>query len=180
MSLTSQDIIRFWSKVNIKAPDECWIWVASRAGRYSCEYGQFGLNGKTEQAHRVAWMIDNGPIPETFEGKPACILHSCDNPGCVNPSHLFLGNQKINAVDSVNKGRRSFPHPWVGLRNKKLKGENHPKTHLTDNQVKQIKQLLKEGNLTQKEIGERFGIAKQTVFCIKAGITWSHINKEES
>lgn len=90
---------RFWSKVD-KSGD-CWEWTAcrTRAG-----YGQFKSDGRLHRAHRLAWALTNGPIPE---GKH--VLHRCDNPGCVNPDHLFLGSHQDNMDDMSNKGRRKNP-----------------------------------------------------------------------
>jgi hypothetical protein len=87
---------RFFSKVKIGAPNECWPWLASLTRK---GYGKFGINVKTYEAHRVAWMIFNGAI------NGMCVCHRCDNPLCVNPNHLFLGTNKDNVLDMVAKGR---------------------------------------------------------------------------
>lgn len=96
---------RFWSKVRIGAPDECWEWLAG-FGSKTGTYGRFSVNGKVRPATQVAWEIDNcSPFPS---GKFAC--HSCDNPKCVNPSHIWPGGPRENAKDCVAKGRhRSKP-----------------------------------------------------------------------
>ncbi len=89
---------RFWSKVEKRAPDECWEWTArkDRAG-----YGEFHLCGKTSKAHRVSYSISN-PL-EDINGM--CVLHKCDNPSCVNPSHLFSGTHQDNVADKCAKNR---------------------------------------------------------------------------
>jgi len=89
---------RFWDKVCIKGEKECWLWLASKHRKTS--YGQFSFEGKTQYAHRFAWALTNGPIPE---GKT--VLHSCDNTACVNPAHLNLGTQLENIEDMNKKGR---------------------------------------------------------------------------
>jgi hypothetical protein len=88
---------RFWGRVNKKNNKDCWVWEGTKnyAG-----YGYLNLSGIRVKAHRVMWMIYNHDIPE---GKIIC--HQCDNPGCVNPNHLFLGTLKDNSVDMTNKGR---------------------------------------------------------------------------
>lgn len=86
---------RFWSKV--EKADGCWLWVAHRD---HLGYGSFGLNGKVHRAHRVAYMLTAGPIPEG-----AHILHSCDNPSCVNPAHLRAGTRSDNMRDKVARRR---------------------------------------------------------------------------
>jgi hypothetical protein len=91
---------RFEQKVDRSAgPDGCHLWTAHRDDKGG--YGIFWLNGKMRRANRVAWELANGrPVPE---GMYVC--HRCDNPPCVNPAHLFLGEPTINARDRVTKGR---------------------------------------------------------------------------
>lgn len=86
---------RFWSKVN--KTDGCWIWTAYRDDK---GYGCFGFRGKVWKAHRVAYELATGPIPTG-----AHILHSCDNPSCVNPEHLRAGTHADNMRDKVARGR---------------------------------------------------------------------------
>lgn len=85
----------FWQKVEKK--DYCWEWKASRS---ICNYGQFWFMGKMVRAHRFSWILHYSAIPE---GK--YILHKCDNPGCVNPEHLYVGTAKDNYNDMMKKGR---------------------------------------------------------------------------
>jgi hypothetical protein len=90
---------RFWTKV--QKSDGCWQWTAYRD---PMGYGRFRLNGEARLAHRVSWEMHNGSIsPEDL-----CVLHKCDNPSCVNPDHLFLGDRIANVADMVAKGR----HCW--------------------------------------------------------------------
>lgn len=91
--------IRFWEKVDQGEADECWPWTAS-TDRYG--YGQFHVDGRSLRAHRVSYELANGAIPE---GR--LVMHTCDNPPCVNPAHLVLGTAAENMQDKVRKGRQS-------------------------------------------------------------------------
>lgn len=87
---------RFWNKVDIRSEDECWKWLA---GKTSGDYGSFYLDNWCA-AHRAAWILTHGLIP-----KGLCVLHHCDHPWRVNPSHLFLGTNADNVADRVHKNR---------------------------------------------------------------------------
>lgn len=100
---------RFWAKVTV-ADSGCWEWQASR---FPAGYGKFWLNGKTERAHRVAYMFSVGPIPEGLE-----IDHKCVNPPCVRPDHLEAVTSKVNSQrsKSANREKTHCPqgHPYSG------------------------------------------------------------------
>jgi hypothetical protein len=97
---------RFWSKVH-KTPT-CWLWIAAK---FSNGYGHFYLEGRHCLAHRVSWELLVGPIPDGL-----LVCHNCpdgDNPGCVNPAHLWLGDDKANVQDMMRKGRFKSPNPGL-------------------------------------------------------------------
>ena len=94
---------RFFSKVLLpKSLNSCWLWGGTKLSKRS-PYGRFLLNGKRIQAHRVSWLIHREAIPTGL-----LICHSCDNPPCVNPWHLFEGTSKVNLADMITKGRANF------------------------------------------------------------------------
>jgi hypothetical protein len=89
---------RFWGKVDIQHIDKCWNW---KGYINSDGYGNFSVDGKRRwHAHRVAYILTFGDVPEGIK-----VCHKCDNPSCANPNHLFLGTQKDNVQDAVRKGR---------------------------------------------------------------------------
>lgn len=142
---------RFWAKVLKASPDECWLWVGAVS---ATGYGAIGLNRSTRalSAHRVAWELHNGPIPE---GK--FILHSCDNRRCVNPAHLRPGSQRENVADMHSRGRARSP---VGERNIHAK--------LTWSQARAIRSEAGD----RCDIAARYGVSRATVGLIKQGKIW--------
>lgn len=139
------DAARFWSYVN--RTNSCWLWTGTR-GKSSLRYGQFGYRieprkQRTTSAHRFAWTLANGPIPPG-----AHVLHRCDNPICVNPDHLFLGDQDANMKDAAAKGRLHAPRP------------NRRK--LTDADVAEILRLSQSG-VKGVALAERFGVTKACI-----------------
>lgn len=91
---------RFWAKVDIGHPDDCWEWAGSRTPQ---GYGRFAAP-KTVPAHRTSFLLSNGWLPPV-------VMHTCDNPPCVNPHHLRAGTPKTNSEDAVAKGRVRKPRP---------------------------------------------------------------------
>ena len=143
---------RFLEKIELIPFSTCHWWKAGAS-----VYGMFWFDGKRQGAHRVSWSMHNGR--EVPEG--SLVLHKCDNPLCVNPSHLFLGSQKDNMQDMVKKGRKAV-----------RAGKDNFLTKLKDAEVIRIKGLLKEGKLTQKAIAAVFGCDQSTVCRINQGFTW--------
>lgn len=94
---------RFWARVDKRGPDECWPWLGGKASTNSA-YGRMSISHSVARpAHQIAWEMANGqPFPS---GKVGC--HSCDNPNCVNPAHIWPGTQAENIRDCVAKGRHA-------------------------------------------------------------------------
>lgn len=152
---------RFYEKVHIKGLTDCWEWLAStRAG-----YGAFKFNGRVDGAHRVSWIINNGPIPDGL-----FVCHTCDNRKCVNPNHLFLGTQSDNMKDAMNKGRIVVP---VGT---PFQDGHLPVNRvLSDVVVRAIKLELTTKKLTQLKISEKFDTKHQTIKDISAGRSYTGV-----
>lgn len=150
----------FWLRVD-KQFDGCWIWTGSIATARG-GYGIVGFQGKTWRAHRLAWTLANNQIP-----KGLYVLHSCDNPPCVNPAHLRTGTQADNMKDAHQRGR--FPH--MG----QPPGERHAMAKLTDVQVIEMHHRLTNGAL-QSTLALDYNVCLGTIALIARGRTWRHLN----
>lgn len=127
------------------------------------------VNGRDQhnhmKAHRVAWLLNYTTIP-----KGLCVLHKCDNPRYVNPTHLFVGTHKDNFEDMHNKGRGSPPPIHHG--------ENHPSHRLTWKQVQEIRALYARNPSTyfktysMRKLARMFHVSDRTIFFILHEITW--------
>jgi hypothetical protein len=142
----------FWSRVDRSA--ECWVWTGGTVGG---GYGRFG-RGKV-LAHRHAWEITNGPIPDGLD-----VLHRCDNPPCVRPDHLFLGTHTDNMRDMFTKGRRATK-----------RGTSHPNARMTEEDVRWAKAEYAKGGTTIKHLAASLGVSKSTLRVAIRGIRWQHV-----
>lgn len=147
---------RFWRKVyKLEGEDACWIWIAASNEHH---YGLFNFKKALCKAHRVSWILENGEIPPGID-----VLHKCDNPPCIRPSHLFLGDAKINGMDASKKGR---------IRH----GEQHHFSVATEAQVIAIRSEFvprKAGMLAM--LAEKYGLKRGTVGHIVQGASWKHL-----
>lgn len=141
-------------------PSGCWEWRRSSTVRGG--YGQFTYGYKLKRAHRVSYEVFIGPIPAGM-----FVCHKCDNPPCVNPSHLFLGTLGDNNKDMRLKQRGFVPEP--------VRGSKHHSAKLTEQDVIDIKGLLRSGEISQAEISRRYGVSKTLVSRIKKGKVWATI-----
>ena len=142
---------RFWSKVD-KSGD-CWNWT--KAIYINTGYGRFFVSrGKAVGAHRKAWELSKGPIPNGMN-----VLHHCDNRRCVNPSHLFIGTHSDNVHDKVSKNRCNT----AGIHNSQSK--------LDDDKVR----FIRASSLTHIALASMFGVSETIIWCVKNNKTWNHV-----
>lgn len=154
---TSGIATRFWPKVRTAGFGDCWEWQAARSENgYGVMRPDGERTGPTVKAHRVAWEIAHGPIPDG-----ACVLHACDNPGCVNVLHLFLGTQADNVADMHEKGRGNV-------------GAVNGATRLTEDDVRDIRARVAAGE-PQSALCEEYGLTKGPMSAIVNRRTWRHV-----
>ena len=153
---------RFWSKVTIGGPDDCWPWHASLRDK---GYGQLWWDGQpARKAHRVAFFLVYGYWPENA-------LHTCDNRRCCNPAHLYDGAISDNNRDMASRGRHwQQAYPSLVRR-----GERHVMAVLTEDDVLEIRRAYAAGEATQYELADRYGVHQYTIWCVVNGRTWRHI-----
>jgi len=179
VNLSEKDIAKFWAKVDKNGPTmphmdtPCWIWTANIIRGY----GQVRVGVKMMGAHRVAWMLRHGNIPRGEGYHGFCVCHRCDNPACVNPSHLFLGTNADNMKDKACKGRapkgdnhHSRLHP-----ERLPRGEGHGYVKLTDTIVMDIRSRYAAGGITQYQLAAIFGIHQTLVSLITRRKIWKHL-----
>ena len=138
----------------------CWLWEGAIFERTG--YGQMRMNKKIFLAHRIAWELYRGPIPQGEGYHGMCVCHKCDNPFCVNPNHLFLGDHTANMHDKAAKGRS----PIGRL------GEENNLTKLTEQQVIAIRQ---DTERTYTDIAKDYGVTRHAISRIHRRIWWKHI-----
>jgi len=152
-------IEKLWRNVDVRSDNECWVWTGKTAN-----FG-YGIiqhrRGYALRAHRVSWIIKHGQIPPGM-----VICHKCDNPPCVNPSHLFLGTKQENTNDMVRKGRMKKPPVRFG--------EQHHRATIPNSEIERIR----ASNETYGSIAAKYGVSPKTIYRIKKRITRSHEDQQ--
>ena len=155
--LVSGDKARFWAKVDKLSDDECWPWIAELD---KDNYGMFSVieNGKYKKcrASVYALLLVGIEVP-----KGMCVCHTCDNPPCVNPKHLWIGTVKDNNADKVSKNRQT-------------RGEDQVHAVLTEDLIPIIRKRHAEGE-SLGSIARSLGVGTSTIFSVVKRKTWKHI-----
>lgn len=139
---------RLLSRVKV-TESGCWEF---QGNRHEWGYGKIKVRRFDARAHVISYKLFVGEVPEGL-----WVLHKCDNPPCVNPSHLFLGTVKDNVEDMIHKGRN-------------IRGESHKNSKLTQNQVNEIRAA--RGLVLQKDLAEKYKVCKQTICLIMQNRIW--------
>lgn len=151
-ALTPEQIERFWSKVGRRGIDECWEWQGAPSGS---GYGQLRLGGNPIKAHRLSYYLARHQDPGEL-----LVCHTCDNPICVNPLHLFLGTDADNVADREAKHRRPPPQ-----------GERNGRAILTEEMIQLIR-ASREANIA---LAARFGVSDVAISYARSGKTWKTV-----
>jgi hypothetical protein len=158
--------VRFSEKVKVAGPDDCWEW---QGAKNKLGYGLFSggadLGRRPYLAHRFSFQWSNLREPQ------GCVLHTCDNPSCVNPAHLFEGDRTENNLDRERKGRGG-----------NHKGTRNGRAILTEQSVAEIRaeydQRCREGRKygALKALAEKWGVTHSSIQNIVYGRNWLHVD----
>lgn len=146
---------RFHGNVDKGGDGGCWVWTGTLNNK---GYGRAGRR----YAHRIAWEMANGPIPPGL-----FVLHTCDNPPCVNPDHLGVGTAKDNSSDASRKGR-------LNGRPNRPKGEQNKSHVLTEDQVRFIRDARAAGE-SRRFLAEMFGVSRNEISRVTTRRLWKHL-----
>jgi len=152
MNLPIED--RFWSKVNkTDNIEDCWEWIGKARNKFG--YGRIKFKNKIMSTHRLSWMMYHNRYDITIKD---FVCHKCDNPKCVNPYHLFLGNASVNMKDAINKNRVKPP------KNPFLKGREPKNKSYTKENLEKANTFIKENpSISLKNVAEIFNIKYQAL-----------------
>jgi hypothetical protein len=157
---------RFWERVDVRGADDCWLWIGCFSHHGYGKLGEGKRGGRTILAHRLSWDLAH---PDNIVERDEVICHSCDNPPCVNPSHLWKGTQADNNRDMAMKGRahgRGLPGSLSGM------------SKLVEEDIPEIFSLRKQG-LIMREIAVKFGVCSGTIYDVLHGLTWRSVTNME-
>jgi hypothetical protein len=148
---------RFWSRIDKKGPDDCWMWTGSiykTTGYGSLQVDLKNRMGRIWTAHRIAFLIHHGSIDNGL-----CCCHICDCRRCCNWRHLFLATQNVNLKDAASKGRMAH-------------GTQHCHAKLNDEKVRYMRSTYAKGETTQQQLGDQFGVSREVARAVINRKTW--------
>lgn len=149
---------RFWRHVDRSGgQDACWPWIGASSDK---RYGSFGIRGKTERAHRVAYRISKGDFDPSLS-----VCHACDMTWCCNPAHLFLGTHADNMADRTSKMRER-------------RGSAHPCAKLSEESVAEIRVRHARGE-RYAQLAQEYGVDRMTISRAVRGKGWRHVSAEQ-
>lgn len=150
---------RFNAKWTEDPSTGCYVWHAYKNPK---GYGMFeAASRQTKLAHRVAWEMVNGPIPQGM-----LVCHTCDNPSCVNPAHMFLGTDADNKRDSISKGRAKIP---------RARGEAQGHAKLTEEKVRAMRRERATDGTSYNKLAAKYGVSSVAAYHAICRVTWKHI-----
>ena len=141
--------------------DGCLVWTGATT---AAGYGVLTTSGKRGYAHRASYEAHVAPIPA---GQYVC--HTCDNPPCINPDHLFAGTHADNVRDAATKGR---------IRPPVHRGEAQHKSKLTTREVREIRHRYSGGGVTMRALAAEYGVTRAMVGYIIRRKSWAHVEDE--
>lgn len=144
--------------------ENCWIWIGGGSGPRG-QYGGFNRKGKKVKAHRLSYEMAYGAIDSDI-----CVLHKCDNPRCVRPDHLFLGNRRDNSHDMLSKKR----HYTITNPEKILRGSRLGNSKLNEKQVFQLRRLRLKG-VSYHRMGKWIEMDRASIRRVINGERWKHV-----
>lgn len=153
----------------------CWGW-SGKLDSYGRAFLMIGSKAdgsrKNCRAARLSYEEFVGPIHEGL-----CVLHTCDNPSCINPEHLFLGTQADNMADKVAKGRQAKGknHGWAKNPDAIPRGSKASRSKLTEEDIRLIRREYDGGGISQRALADRYGVSQRAVWAVLAGVTWGHV-----
>jgi hypothetical protein len=158
LHLGTKDRKRFWTKVSMGPVSECWPW---RRSTNNHGYGKFFIKGRLFGAHRIAYLLERGPLGRLF------CLHRCDNSLCCNPDHLFPGTVLDNNRDCIAKGHKAS-----------TAGELHSSRKLDSRDVSELRRL--STTMTYLQLANKFGISRGHSRAIVLGLYWKGVAADKA
>lgn len=158
---------RFWAKVDIRNPDDCWEWKGyckKPTDSSRLPYGRFSIMGKQWGAHRFAYVLSKGEI-----GIGLCVCHACDNPKCCNPSHLWVGTREENNKDMHAKGRYIIKRD--NLNKNQVHGVQLHCAKLNESLVR----MIRSSNKSSHKLARELGVGSTAILDVRKRHTWKHV-----